>query len=479
MKPLYQTKPLPNAGWAVLPTFLISLFVGVPLWLGLFLPVTIVFLILKKCGLVKGEKKQQRAEADFASLTGQKTESQREFDIVLYGATGYTGKLAAKYLAKTYGTTVKWAIAGRRKQALEDIRFDLLKSYPNLELPILIGDSSDPDSLMPIISNTRVFMTTVGPYDLYGTPIVALCSHFGTHYCDITGETNWAREMIERADDLARASGAKIVHFCGNDCVPWDLAALAMANFLKKQHGQELKSIRFYNEMSASPSGGTLATVKNSIHTLGAAVKSALGYDPLLKTLSGTKSDSATINSNPKYLFYSDEYQAWVGPWVMAEVNYNCVKRSNALLGYGKKVDYAEHFVFPGVMAGLVNLFGLVVFGTALFCPPLMWVMNKFLPQPGSGPSEASLAKGFLKITGYGTGDRGAQIICEMYFPNDTGYVDTARMLVESAMVLKDEPTDGRGGDLTPAPAMQEKLLERLIKTGTNWRIRDVNPKDK
>jgi len=236
---------------------------------------------------------------------------------------------------------------------------------------------------------------------------------------------------------------------------------------------EKLKSVRFYNEMNLGPSGGTMATVKH--HLANPPGKSTFKFDPLLKTLDGKQSESNTINANPMFISYNREYNGWVGPWVMASVNYNAVRRSNAINGYGNKLVYSEHVVFPGLMAGLVNLFTLVMFGTMMFCPPLSWLLSKTkaIPEPGTGPTPEQLAKGFLKVTGFGTGENGTKLKTEMYFPNDTGYVDTARMLVECAMVMiaDGDKLTVPGGVYTPGVALKEKLLERLQQTGTTWKI--------
>jgi len=450
------------------------MFITFPLLVIVFLPMTLSYVLLSKIFPRFFRPVQaKKADIDYAiDAKDRKDLAKREYDIVLYGATGYTGKLAAKYLTQTYGNQVRWAIAGRRKEALEEVRRDLLKIKPDLDLPILIGDSSSPKTLQPIINDTRVFLTTVGPYDLYGTPIVALCAHYGTSYCDITGETNWVRKMIESYDHIAKASGARIVHFCANDCIPWDISTVAIANSLKS--GEQLKTIKFFNELNLAPSGGTMATAKH--HLAGPlGMKSTLGFDPLIKSIDGSKSDSLTIGKNPKFLSWSSDYKAWVGPWVMADVNLNCVRRSNAIMGYHPKLEYSEFIVYPGFMAACVNLITMAATGTALFCPPIGWAFDKlgWIPQQGAGPNAATLAKGFLKVTGIGTGSNGTKIRSELYYPNDTGYVDTARMVVESAMVLLEgDKLPVGGGVWTPAVVFREKILERLQKGGTQWDIK-------
>ena len=153
--------------------------------------------------------------------------STRTLDLVVFGATGFTGKLACSYLAKTYGRTIKWAVAGRRRDALEKVRGALGPEFH--DLPILIADSTDQTALNAVAARTKVVISTAGPFSLHGSGLVAACASHGTHYCDITGEADWVRRMVLRYDDLARRSGSRIVHFCGHDCVPWDMSVLALA----------------------------------------------------------------------------------------------------------------------------------------------------------------------------------------------------------------------------------------------------------
>lgn len=409
--------------------------------------------------------------------------SKRLYDIVVFGATGFTGKMAAVYLAKKYGRKVRWAIAGRRQDALESLRSELMvlnKDYTGADpatcIPIIIADSGNLSSLHKMTRQAVCVVTTAGPFDKYGSLLVESCAKQGTHYCDITGETDWVRKMVDQHDDLARLSGARIVSFCGHDCIPWDLLVLECSKFLRKK-GETLDRISFYDEINASASGGTMDTV---FHSLGSRVKytSQLGFDPLMKTAAPgpdhQPSTNRVISKTQQWLGYSKEYGAWVGPFVMAMVMCNCVRRSNALNNYSSKLVYKEAAVYPSFMAGYVNVMSLIVLGTVLMCPPLKHVMQKYvLPKPGEGPSEADMDQGFLKVTGFGTGSQGSKVRASLYFPTDPGYRDTARMLVESGLALALDGAQIKvgGGLWTPAACQGEVLLKRLVDTGSAFNI--------
>jgi len=197
-------------------------------------------------------------------------------------------------------------------------------------------------------------VTTAGPFDKYGSSLVRCCAEFGTDYCDITGETDWVRKMIDMYDDRARETGAHIVHFCGHDCVPWDIIVYEMSKKLKSL-GDNIVEISCYDEINANASGGTLDTV---FHSLGNRMKykSRLGFDPLLKTGDGSKSTSIFKAKNQSWLAYSSQHKCWTGPFVMAMVMANCIRRSHCLNDYSPKLVYREAVVFPSFMAGWIYM---------------------------------------------------------------------------------------------------------------------------
>ena len=459
---------------STLPQFIVAGAIGVPL-LGLLVPCTLVtqgvkFVMKKVTGAKLPEvMTQDLTEAEINSIT-ECSNTPREFDLILFGATGFTGRLAAIYLAKTYGSSLRWAIAGRRREGLEKIRQELVAIDASLKsLPLVLADSSKPDTLREMTLRTKVIITTAGPFDKYGSDLVKNCAINGTHYCDITGEADWVRKMIDKYDEAAKKSGAKIVHFCGHDCVPWDLAVLECARILKSEGGEDLTTAEVFDEANSGPSGGTLATVFHSLEDR-VRFKPLLGFDPMLKSLTGSKSDNKTTGNNQMSLGYSSTIKKWIGPFPMAMVNVVCVKRSNALLNYGGNIKYSEATVYPSFMAGFVTIITSVYLVCAFFFPPLLWVLKKFvLPKPGQGPSQSQLDAGFLGVTCFAKGSRGGTASFQIYFPNDPGYVDTARMLVESglALALENEQLPRRGGIWTPAPCLGRVLLKRLESTGT------------
>jgi len=482
-------KSLPLSGYSAIPTAIVHVFVILPIIFVVLVPALLVTLGFNKVGSMFSKPEKPPIEKDevLADVTIVES-SKRPFDLVLFGSTGFTGRLAAMYVAKTYGSSIRWAICGRRKSALEEIRTELLGLNSDLkaeDIAIIIADSTDYASLSRMVESTRVVCTTAGPFDKYGSDLVKCCAERGTHYCDITGETDWVRKMIDKYDEKARETGARIVHFCGHDCVPWDLAVLECSNQLKKQ-GQSLAEVHCYDEICAEASGGTFATV---FHSLAQRVQytSKLGFDPLLKTspgdncetTSGGASKSTAIFSakNQSFLGYSAEFKegAWVGPFVMAMVMANCVRRSFALNRYSPKMVYREFAVYPSFMAGVVTLIGMMLIGLAIMIPPLKWLLLEtgFIPKPGQGPSVASMDKGFLKVTALATGDSGGKAKLEFYFPTDPGYRDTARMLVESGLVLALQLKDVKvpGGVYTPAACQGEVLTQRLLDTGSSLQV--------
>lgn len=462
-----------------------------PIWLCLLLPIALFsqFFAFCKKKLIISKKKlissfydtSNKSIEEILQLTSIRNETnKREYDLIVFGATGFTGRLAALYLCKQYGlkrSNFRWAIAGRRLSALQLLKNELIAIDPFMEdLDIIIADISDMKSLEKMISSTKVIITTAGPFSKYGSDVVRICASLGTHYCDITGETDFCRDMIDKYDDVAHQTGACIVHFCGHDCIPWDLSVLIASKELASKN-DELKEIQLFDEISAQASGGTLATV---FHVLEHRVinKTSLGYDPLLKNYQNEKSLQKVLIQNISSLQYSKVHKAWVGNFFMAMVMANCVRRSNALNKYSNQFSYCEGLVYPSFIAGLSHTLQSIYLGTCLITPILRNILLfcKILPSAGIGPSEKEMDKGFLKVTGYAKGIKGNQVKTSFYFADDPGYRDTARMLVESGLVLalqyNDLPLENRrGGVKTPATCQGELLLHRLVSTGSTMMI--------
>jgi short subunit dehydrogenase-like uncharacterized protein len=454
-----------------------------PAWLFVILPVCLISLPFKYYKKMTNPPPAPKAIELLAKPSSVTAPADRKYDLVLYGATGFTGKLCLEYLLKTYGSSVKLAIAGRKQAALETVLREANKlAGTDLSVDILVGDSSKPDTLRPIVDSTRVLISTVGPFDLYGTPVVNLCALYGTHYCDITGETDWVRKMIDTFDETAKASGAHIVHFCGHDCVPWDLTVRALADKLQAETGSPMTKVELFDEIRGAASGGTYATILHSL-TDRAKVKTQLGYDPLMKTVPGKPVDAKgasvakTEPRNPFLPAFSARVNKWVGFFVMAMVMTNCVRRSNAVNQYSGagKLSYFEGRVFPSFAAAFVDLVNMVVFGTCLQSPWLTSMLSAYvLPAPGQGPSLQDMSSGFLRVTAVGATAKGEEASAAMYFDTDPGYRDTARMLVESGLALAldlDKISSG-GGVWTPAACQGDALMQRLVKTGTQFEVR-------
>jgi short subunit dehydrogenase-like uncharacterized protein len=481
-----QEKKLLNSNTRkTLPTFLMCLFVMLPLWLLLVLPLAIIWSVCnfmyKKIVPATKDNKAVTIKADVNYDASDKIpRTERKFDLILYGATGFTGGLAAQYLASNYNDSgLKWAIAGRKKTALEKVKATI--NCP--DVPIVIADSSQLDTLKKMVNSTKCVITTVGPFMRYGSPLVEACANYGTDYCDITGETDFVRIMIDQFDDIARANGARIVHFTGHDCVPWDLSVMKLGEAMEAK-GEKLVSVKVWDEVRGGVSGGTLETAFNALEKR-VKVNSTLGFDPLMKQLNDVDEPATASVSNIKpmnqtTLTYRKDALggkgSWVGNFFMAAVMANCVKRSNAVNNYSganTRLKYYEAMIFPNFMAGFIHYMGLVWLATSFVLPPLKWLLRTFvLPKPGQGPSVRSMDAGFLNVTVEGKGDKGSAIVTTFYFPTDPGYRDTARMIVESglSLVLSDE-VSSVGGVFTPATCQKQVLIDRLCQTGSKFQI--------
>jgi len=400
----------------------------------------------------------------------------REFDIVLWGATGFTGRLVADYLVRNYlgsESGLRLALAGRNKEKLGDVANEV--GAP--QLPILIGDSFDADSLDAIASKAEVLITTVGPYSKYGAEIVAACVRNGTDYCDLTGESHFVRAMIDAHHEEAEKTGARIVNCCGYDSIPSDLGTLMVQEAFKQRHGRYASEVKMAaGEMRGGPSGGTIATMMN--------VADELKENPSLRKVLGNpyglnpKGVRGPDKSDQTGVRFDKDFDMWTGPFMMATINTRIVRRSHALMG----LPWGEDFRYSEVMstgkgakgwsravsltAGIVALIG----GVALpFTRPLL---EKRLPSPGEGPSKEVRDNGFFKTRLLALGD--GQVVRGLVADrHDPGYGSTAIMLSESAMclVLDGAELEAEGGILTPASAMGMRLVERLRAAGMTFEV--------
>ena len=377
--------------------------------------------------------------------------SERTFDVVVYGASGFTGRLVAEYLGQRYGEAESWAMAGRNTAKLEDVREAI--GAP-LTTPIVAADAEDLDSLRAMVRSARCIATTVGPYQLYGSDLVRLCAEEGTHYVDLCGEPAWMHEMINKHTDTAQASGARIVFSCGFDSIPFDLGVYFLQQAAIKQTGGPMPRVRGrVRSMVGEFSGGTAASL--------GATMAAVGKNPELVAVLTNPFSLADGFDGPEQPsdnrpYYDDPVGSWVAPFIMAAINTKNVHRSNTLLAhrYGKDFSYDEMMMTgPGER-------GEIAAQAVASSNPLA---GDDVPQPGEGPSKASREAGSYDVMFMGSNDAGQTLQVSVKGDLDPGYGSTSKMIAESALCLVQDCADLSGGIYTPAPAMGEKLIQRLI----------------
>jgi len=418
----------------------------------------------------------------------RKRDRSRRHDVVLWGATGFTGALVAEYLVENLEATgLRLALAGRSSAKLESLRDRLSLTLPAAaDLPLILADSHDRASLDAMASNTEVVCTTVGPYALHGRELVAACVDTGTDYCDLTGEVQFIRAMIDRHHEGARSTGARIVHCCGFDSIPSDLGTLMLQEAAIEQYGNPADRVTFVlGANRGSFSGGTVASLMNVIDEAKAdrSIRRIVG-DPYALNPDGERHgpDGRDLTGAR----FDRELGRWTGPFVMASINTRIVRRSNALADwhYGRDFRYAE---VTGLSSGLRGRLaagalagGLGAFVTALSWGPTRSILSKtLLPSPGEGPSRETRENGFFNISlhGSGTGAGGDdfKLTAKVKGHKDPGYGETAKMLGESALCLALDGAhlESDGGILTPATSMGMALVNRLRRAGM---VFELNP---
>ena len=386
----------------------------------------------------------------------------RPYDIIVWGASGFTGRLVVDYMSKHQTTSnLRWAVAGRNTNKLEEV-------LSGREVQILQAESHDTESLEALARQGRVILTTVGPYARYGSELVAACVRHGTHYCDLTGEVHWMREMISKHQQEAKDSGARIVHTCGFDSIPSDIGVFYLQKQMQARHGVAAKHIKYRTiSFSGGASGGTIDSMM--------AMMEKAKEDP---SISKIIADPYALNDGKKGLdepdrmsaYFDEDFDSWVGPFIMAAINTRVVRRTNELLGgiYGTDFRYDEgtlsgkgaggFFGATGVGIGTGALAGLASFS------PTRSILKRVLPKPGEGPSKEARDKGFFEIEllGIHPNDTSKNIKVRVKGDKDPGYGSTSKMIAESALALAQDDLDVGGGFWTPASAMGEALLIRL-----------------
>lgn len=373
----------------------------------------------------------------------------RDFDVVLYGATGFTGRQTVAYFTQHAPATLKWAVAGRNRAKLEAL---------DAKVPILAADSNDQPGIDAIAARTRVLLTTAGPFALYGTPLVDACVRLRTHYADITGETHWVRMLIDRYHEKAAAEGTRIVPFCGFDSVPSDLGAMLIAQVL----GPDTREIKAFFKMRGGLNGGTLASLMNMMES-GADKTIA---DPFLLSPSITR-PPRDLERDPTRETFDTDARSWVTPFLMGKINTRVVRRSCALLG--ADFAYQEYTQFSGSFAGplaLVVATGSSLFDQAMHSAGVRRFVRSVSPAPGEGPSQRTMDHGWFRCEFFGKASSGRTAQGVISDTGDPGNRVTVKCLCESALALALDQLPDRAGVLTPATALGDVLVTRLRARG-------------
>ena len=391
----------------------------------------------------------------------------KEFDIIVWGASGFTGRLVAAYLFKQYGTQgdLKWAMAGRNQEKLTAVRAEVADS----SVPIVLADSDDEASLKAMILRTKVVCTTVGPYVTYGSKLVAACITHGAHYCDLAGEVQWMRQMIDKHHEEAQANGVKIVHTCGFDSIPSDMGVYFTQKEALAQKGQRAKRIRMrVAGMRGGLSGGTYASLSKVLEE---AMQDKEIYKVLVNPYGLNPTDKQEGGDHPdlKKVIFDPTSKSWIGPFIMAGINTKVVRRSNALSGYayGNDFRYDEATMsgkgFKGRMKGIMSALPLILM-TAKPGSILKRIANRMFPKPGEGPTKDQRENGFYSLRFYATLEDGSTALGKVTGDKDPGYGSTSKMLGEAAVCLAKDSLPEISGILTPSTAMGDALLDRLEK---------------
>ncbi len=406
----------------------------------------------------------------------------RSFDVVVFGASGFTGKLVARYFARQVGAAgrVRWAIAGRSREKLEAVRRELARIDPDAtRLPILVAQSADAASLRALARQTRVICSTVGPFTLHGTKLVEACLEERTHYCDITGEVQWIREMARKHHERATAQNTRIVHSCGYDSVPSDLGAFVAQSCAIEQSGQPARVLRCVLSGSAAGfSGGTFASMMAAFEQ----AKSDPSVDAILRDPFALCPDPG-LPTGSRYEQHgparAKDFDTFTAPFMLSVGNTRIVHRSNALLEfrYGLDFSYDESMrtgrgVRGALLSGGISL-GMAVAERAIKVSTTRTLLSKVLPKPGEGPSEEARRGAHFRLDFRGELPNGKVVTAEVSAQGDPGYDETAKMVSECALSLAlDGDIAGAltGGVLTPASAFGSRLADRLRAAG--WTIR-------
>ncbi|WP_137751565.1 saccharopine dehydrogenase NADP-binding domain-containing protein [Sphingopyxis sp. L1A2A] len=386
----------------------------------------------------------------------------REFDIIVYGATGFTGRLVAEYLARHYAgrkDAPKWAMAGRSAAKLAEVR-DLIDAPK--DTPLVVADASDPATLDTMAARATVILTTVGPYQLYGSELVAACVKAGTAYADLCGEPGWMREMIDAHQDAAKASGARITFSCGFDSIPFDLGVHFLQAEAVKRHGKPAPRVKGrVRKMAGGASGGTIASLTETLKAIAKKPSLALLLKSSFALTPGFDGPSQPTGLIPEY---DSATGTWTAPFVMAPINTKNVHRTNFLLGHAWGAD----LVYDEMVMTTIGDAGKAMAEAMAKANPF----GESKLKPGEGPSQEERENGFYDILFIGEYPDGTTIRASVQGDRDPGYGSTSKMLAETGIALL--ANKGDGGVWTPGALLGDALIARLTEhAGLTFQIED------
>ena len=402
----------------------------------------------------------------------------RAFDVILFGASGFTGRLVAEYLSTHYGVggALRWAMAGRSRHKLEQVRE--LIGAPD-ELPLRVVEATDSAALSALVSQAKVVISTIGPYQLHGQPLITACAQAGTDYVDLCGEPAWMAKMIPRLQPLAMASGARIVFSCGFDSIPFDLGVVFLQHEAQRRFGQPLRQVHGrVLAIKGGPSGGTIASAMATFEAMaGDAGVARTMADPFALT-PGFRGPAQPDGGGA---VYDELAKAWAAPFVMATINTKNVHRTNALTGHpwGRDFVYDERVLTGSGRAGQQRARRLArldrIQSLLLGFGPTRALLRRFaLPQPGQGPSPRQRETGHYALSFSGLSSDGRALRVTVTGDRDPGYGSTCKMIAETALCLLHDVDHGMtaGGVWTPGAAMGLALVRRLrAKAGLSFDV--------
>jgi short subunit dehydrogenase-like uncharacterized protein len=401
-------------------------------------------------------------------LAADRRVTQRQLDLVVYGATGFSGRQAARYLDRRAPRGLRWAIAGRSREKLEAIQ----RTLTDPTVSLIVADAAQPASLAAMVRQTRAIVSTVGPFRRYGTPLVEACVAEGTHYADITGETTWVRSLLGPLEADAKARGVKLVPFSGYDSMPSDLGTYALVKHVRDTRGVGLRKVEAFHFAKGGFNGGTLATM------LDLSVSGRDGFrEPWLLSPGFAPTEAArALDRDPRQVRFHDGAGLWTAPFVMGAINTRVVRRSVMLAAeagapYGRDFAFQEYW---GSRARTHALGMLAMAGAADFAMRSSVgrsLVERFGPQPGEGPSEAAMDGGFFTCRYVGETEDGQQVTARMKGSGDPGNRSTVRFLIEAGLLLAGDDLPPGGGVLTPSTAFGLRLLERAAPHGLEFSV--------